>query len=134
MQTTDISSVQTKIAVIGPRGLGDSRREYKPEDLQRVQQFEEKANEATTVLEGNMHVLTSLRSYYQELQSDQDFPLRTSCAPDIKTFVTQVNDAIYETQMQVSRAKLLLRIISDRKSLVSPLTSCAIRFQANLDC
>ncbi|OQV04544.1 hypothetical protein CLAIMM_09404 isoform 1 [Cladophialophora immunda] len=114
----EVVDSETKIAVIGPRGFGDGRREYKPEDLQRVQQFEEKANEATMVLEGNIDVLTSLRGYYEELLHHRDFDLKASCAQEIGTFATQVNDAVYETRMHVSRAKLLLRIISDRKSLV----------------
>ena len=111
--------MQTKSAVVGPRGFQDGRREYKPEDLQTVQQFEEKANEAIMVLEGNTDVLCALREYYEALTKNQAFTLQTSCAEAVTSFTTQVNDALYDTKMQLARAKLLLRITSDRKSLVS---------------
>jgi hypothetical protein len=72
------------------------------------------------VLEANMDVLGTLRKYYQDLLVNNDFDLRGSCAEAVHTFATQINDAVYDLKMQNSRAKLLARTTSDRKSLVSP--------------
>jgi hypothetical protein len=72
------------------------------------------------VLEANMDVLDALRKYYQDLLVNNDFDLRESCAEAVHAFATQINDAVYDLKMQNSRAKLLARITSDRKSLVSP--------------
>lgn len=107
--------------MVGPRGFKDGRREYKPEDLQTVQQFEEKTNEAIMVLEGNTDVLRALCEYYEALMKNQGFTLQTSCAEAVTSFTIQINDALYDAKMQVARAKLLLRITSDRKALVSLL-------------
>jgi hypothetical protein len=74
-------------------------------------------------LEANIDVLGALRKYYQDLLVNNDFDLRGSCAEPVLAFATQVNDAIYDLKMQSSRAKLLARITSDRKSLVSPSSS-----------
>ena len=112
------SSPQTRIAVEGPRNYKLARREYTSEDLQLVQTYEDKTNEAIMVLEANADVLTSLRQFYERLMENKDFPLKKTGSGDIFTFATQVNDMIYDLRMQISRAKLLVRITADRKSLV----------------
>jgi hypothetical protein len=70
------------------------------------------------VLEANIDVLEALRKYYQSLLSNKDFTMRRDCAAAVRTFASQINDAMYDLKMQNSRAKLLVRITSDRKSLV----------------
>ena len=72
-----------------------------------------------------MDVLTSLRKYYESLLRNKDFPLRKACRDDVLTFATQVNDMMFDLKMQVSRAKLLVRITADRKNLVSASTFSA---------
>lgn len=104
---------------MGEIGPDDARKGYAPEDLQTVHQFEEKILEAIMVLEANVDVLEALRKYYQSLLSNKDFLMRRDCAGTVRTFASQINDAVYDLKMQTSRAKLLVRITSDRKSLVS---------------
>jgi Mg2+ and Co2+ transporter CorA len=113
--------LQSKIAVLGPRDPSSGRREYTPEDLQTLQNYEEKTNEATMILEANANVLTSLRLFYERLVDRKDFPLRGDCRDEVLAFATRVDDMVYDSRMQVSRAKLLVRIIADRKNLVSTL-------------
>jgi hypothetical protein len=71
-------------------------------------------------LEANIDVLGALCKYYQDLLVNDDFDLRGSCAEAVRAFTTQINDAVCDLKMQNSRAKLLARITSDRKSLVGP--------------
>ena len=70
------------------------------------------------ILEANIDVLTSLRKYYEALLGNKDFPLKRQCREDTLKFAAQINDMIYDLGMQISRAKLLVRIAADRKSLV----------------
>jgi hypothetical protein len=73
------------------------------------------------ILEANADVLTSLRLFYERLVDRKDFPLRGDCRDEVLAFATRVDDMVYDSRMQVSRAKLLVRIIADRKNLVSTL-------------
>ena len=70
------------------------------------------------ILGANVDVLTSLRKYYEGLLRNKDFPLKKHCREDILKFAAQIDNMIYDLNMQISRAKLLVRIAADRKSLV----------------
>jgi hypothetical protein len=93
--------------------------QYTPSDLQTVQNYEDKTNEAIMVMQANIQVLTSLRKFYQALLKNKHFPLEKACSGDVAAFAIQINDMIYDTGMNISRAQLLIRITGDRKSLVS---------------
>jgi len=86
--------------------------------LQSIQHLEDKVNEAIMVLEANSDVITSLRRFYERLIENTDFPLRTACREDVLSFATQLDDMIYDSKMQITRAKVLVRITEDRKTLV----------------
>jgi len=75
------------------------------------------------VLEANTDVLTALQKYYEGLLPKRPFSDekdRLECAEAVMKFAAQVNEMIDNSRMQVSRAKLLVRITADRKTLVSP--------------
>jgi len=110
--------------VYGTRDRDPARHSYKPKDLQAVQHYEDKANEAMMVLEANVEVLLSLQGFYERLVKRKDFPkpLRDSCEEGLLNFVAQLQDRIYDSKMHISRTKLLVRITADRKSLVGLLT------------
>jgi hypothetical protein len=116
----EVVEQETQIAVAGPLDAKYARREYQSKDLQSVQDYEDKTNEATMILEANVDVLTALRKFYESLMRHKDFPvtLKTACEDDVLQFATQLDDMVYDAKMQISRAKLLVRIIGDRKSLV----------------
>ena len=76
-------------------------------------------NEAIMILEANTDVLTALRKYYENLLVNNNFPMRIDCREDVLSFANQVDDMIYDSKMQISRAKLLVRIAADRKTVVS---------------
>jgi hypothetical protein len=112
---------QSDMAVLGPRGPGYAHKHYRPYHIQDIQYWHDKTNEAIMVMEGNVEVMTSLRKYYQGLKDNKGFPdeLRAGGADDIAGFASRVDDIISDFSMQISRARLLSRIISDRKELVS---------------
>ncbi len=109
--------------------MDEHRREYRPDDLQAVQNYEDKTNEVVMVLEANMDVLISLRKFYENLLKNKYFNLKEDCEEDILQFTTQVNNMIYDSRMQIARAKLLVQIIDDRKNLVSmqPVPSATLQ-------
>ena len=111
--------MQTRIAVKGPRDLNEAQRVYSPRDLQTVQNYQDKTNEAIMVLETNDHVLSSLRRFYEALLENTDFPWRNTSRAAVASFTRQIDEMIYDSNMQIARAKLLVQITTDRKSLVS---------------
>lgn len=73
------------------------------------------------ILEANAGILTSLRSFYTRLVGRRDFPLQGNCQEDVLMFAARVDDMVHNSKMQLSRARLLSRIVADRKNLVSTL-------------
>lgn len=108
------------MAVDGLRGDGYAHKQYKPYDIQDLQHWQDKANEAVMVLEANAGILKSLRRFYADLIVRKDFPgsLRTACEDDLDVFFSQLDEITNDFQMQIARAKLLVNIINDRKELV----------------
>lgn len=113
------SKLQTDIAIHGRRDRGEAARVYVPSDLQTLQVYQDKINQTIMVLEANNDVLASLRNFYQALLDNKAFTLKDACGSDITSFTKQVDEMIHDSSMQISRAKLLVRITSDRKDLVS---------------
>ncbi|KIW73674.1 hypothetical protein PV04_01772 [Phialophora macrospora] len=125
----DVVEESTCDAIYGARGELIEKK-YTPDNIQSVQYYEDRTNEATMILESNRDVLAALSKYYEDLLADTDFPLRQSCRDNIVDFARQLQDAVHDTHMQASRARLVVRIAADRKALVqSHLTSQATAFQ-----
>jgi Mg2+ and Co2+ transporter CorA len=108
------------MAVEGFRGPGYAHKEYGSWDIQDLQHWQDKTNEAVMVLEANAKILKSLRKFYSDLTVRSGFPdtLRNSCEDDLHTFLYQLNEISNDFDMQIARAKLLVNIIHDRKELV----------------
>jgi hypothetical protein len=111
------------MAVFGPRGPGHAHQQYKPQHFQDLQRWEDKTNKVIMDLEANVDVMSSLCRFYNGLKGNKDIPagLKDGCASDIVRFAAQIDDMIYDFKTQISRAKLLVKITSDRKELVSCL-------------
>jgi hypothetical protein len=56
---------QTELAILGLRDRHSTRKNYTPTDLQNVQYYEDKTNEAIMALEANVDVLKALRYFYE---------------------------------------------------------------------
>lgn len=74
-----------------------------------VQLREDKVNLAIMVMEANADILSSLRDFYKRLMVNQNFDLRQNCVSDILTFVSQIDDLIYDSRIQIARAKVLAK-------------------------
>lgn len=93
-----------------------------------MQHYEDKTNEAIMILEANVDVLTSLRKFYERLIENAEFPLGNSCRDGVLAFAVQLDDMIHDSKMQIARAKVLVRITADRKSLVSQALGCSLPY------
>lgn len=106
------------MAKAAPRENTKARREYVPDDLQRVQGYEDDTNEVIMILEANVEILTSLREFYERLVRNKDFTIEGDSSEDVIGFAIKVNDMIYDLRMQIARAKLLAKLTADSKNLV----------------
>jgi len=90
-------------------------------DLQRVQWIEDKANEALLVLESNMSVLSELNQHYESLMGCEhwDHDINRECRGEISRFHSRITGILSDLQMEVARTKTLIRLIADRKAMVS---------------
>lgn len=70
------------------------------------------------VLQANTTIITSLRDFYLRLLQNPDFDLKVACAEDVTGFAAQLDDMIYDSQMQIARATVLVKIVADRKNLI----------------
>jgi hypothetical protein len=111
---------QTAMAVYGPRGPSHIPKIYQSSDIQHLQLWQDKANEAVMVLGSNIEILTSIWEYYIGLFKQSKFPssLKNGCQSDVESFITHLNDVISDFKSHASRAKLLSAIIRDRQKLV----------------
>ena len=109
------------MAIYGPRGPGYAHKDYKPYHIQDLQYWLDKTSEAIMVLEANVDVISALQRFYFSLRENKDFPdnLKQNNADDITSFNAQLDEIISDFRMQISRTKLLVNIIRDRKELVS---------------
>ena len=112
------SILQTKLAVHGPRGPREAQLMYTTKHLQSVQHWEDKTHEAVMIFEANTDVLTSIRKFYERLVEHPEFPLTQAYIEHVKTFARQVDEMIYDSKMQIARAKVLVRITENRKTMV----------------
>lgn len=98
-------------------------------DLQQVQSLEEKANETILVIDSNTNTLSEVKQYYREIVASEEFPriLQSACARELAKFEKTIASIISDLQMQHSRTQMLLRLLTDRKSLVC-LNRCQFYF------
>ncbi|KAK1969387.1 hypothetical protein LY78DRAFT_745174 [Colletotrichum sublineola] len=91
-----------------------------PESLSDVQNWEERTNDAIMAMESNVNILKLQKKFYRDLVKDNDFPRpeKQGCMRAVASFDSQLEELICETQMQIIRAKLLVKMISDRKTIL----------------
>ncbi|KAB2100402.1 hypothetical protein AG0111_0g11465 [Alternaria gaisen] len=111
---------ESNMAVDGLRAAGLAYRQYEAWEIQDLQHWQDKTNEAVMVLEANAKILRTIRKFYSNLVVRKDFPstLKTACEDHLYAFFSQLDEITSEFDMQLARAKLLVSIIGDRKQLV----------------
>ncbi|KAL9612989.1 MAG: hypothetical protein Q9167_002466 [Letrouitia subvulpina] len=95
--------------------------------LQKIQYIEEKAHEALLILRLNVNVITQLQQYYRTVPKSKHFPqaILQTFQDDLDQFCLRISTILNDLQMQILRLETLLRLLSDRKTLVYP-TSLSI--------
>ncbi|KAJ6191814.1 hypothetical protein J3E72DRAFT_35523 [Bipolaris maydis] len=111
---------ESGMAVNGLRREECAYEIYEPQDIQDLQHWQDEANAVVMVLESNAKIVGALHSFYKNLVSREDFPsvLKTNCEDHFHAFFSQLDEIMGDFDMQLTRAKLLVKIISDRKELV----------------
>ena len=91
--------------------------------LQKIQHIEEKAHEALLILKMNISIICQLKQYYDTIIKSKHFPQEVVqlCQDDLEQFELRVNGVLNDMQMQVLRLETLLRLLGDRKTLVSQI-------------
>ena len=104
----------------GLRGPDYVHRPYEAWEVQQLQYWQDKTKAAVMILEFNAKIVKALQSFYSNLITQKDFPdtLKTACENYLYTFFSQLDEIIGDFDMQITRAKLLVNTISDRKELV----------------
>lgn len=91
-----------------------------PRVVTRVQEYEEKVNEAVMAIESNANIMESLLSSYTALIEDHDFPSAevAACRKTLKMFSARMGEFIFDLKAQVERGKVLSKIARDRKHII----------------
>ncbi|KAI0190664.1 hypothetical protein EV127DRAFT_78315 [Xylaria flabelliformis] len=100
--------------------LNPHQPRIRPRAVTRVQEYEDKVNEAVMVMESNIKIMESLLTSYKTLVEDPDFPPAevSACRKALKRFSARLGEFIYDLQTQVERGKVLSKIARDRKNIV----------------
>lgn len=100
-----------------PEDEGD----FKLENLQLVQNLEEKAIEISPVLAANIDILRELSEHYKSVLTSDDCPaeIKSGCQAAFKDFEKRIRSITTDLERQKSRTQILLGLISNRKNLVS---------------
>ena len=91
--------------------------------LQKVQHIEEKAHEALLILKLNISIIRQLKQYYDTIIKSKNFTQEVVqlCQDDLEQFELRVNGVLKDLQRQILRLETLLRLLGDRKTLVSQI-------------
>ncbi|KAK1495486.1 hypothetical protein CTAM01_08615 [Colletotrichum tamarilloi] len=91
-----------------------------PGSLSSVQRWEEKTTDTVMSMESNVNILKLLQRFYKDLLKDSDFPQRErrACQQGVKNFCSQLEELICEMQMQIARARVLMKVLAERKMML----------------
>lgn len=97
-------------------------------DLQRVQLIEDKANEVSLIVDSNIKVLKELREHYSAVVASGELPaeLVLKSKSDLERFEKRIVSVTNDLHMQQARTQTLLRLLGDRKKLVSVIYQSCI--------
>jgi hypothetical protein len=89
--------------------------------LQQLQFIEDKTNEVLLILESNTKILNCLKKHYQTILASDACPaeFKSHCKTQIAYFERRVENTVGDLEIQLSSASTLLRLLENRKSLVS---------------
>jgi hypothetical protein len=97
------------------------QQQFSFRDMQKANDVEERVNECILVLRLNINVVTQLKDYYRSLILSDELPqdIRDNCRQDMTRFERRIDGVVGDFNLQIIRAEGLLRLLADRKALVS---------------
>ena len=89
-------------------------------DLQQIAYIEEQANKAVLVIKLNLNIMNQLKMFYESIIVPEGVPEKgfKPCTENIKRFIAKVGSVENDLRIQQLRIETMLRLISDRKTLV----------------
>lgn len=119
---------QPRLPPVLPPGMGgpyspssaNTDKIFAVSTLQAVQAIEEKANEVFLNLESNIKIVTSIRNHYDTIIKSQDCPvdLVSGSKAAYAHFQKRIDNILGDLEIQLTSAKVLLRLVQNRESLV----------------
>ncbi|KAL8868867.1 MAG: hypothetical protein Q9174_004700 [Haloplaca sp. 1 TL-2023] len=90
-------------------------------DLQDIQDFEESANDTILVLKLNMKICRQILDFHQSLFRNKELPptILDTCQESMLRFERRVQGVTSHMESQILRVEGLLRLIADRKTLIT---------------
>lgn len=100
------------------------QKQFKFRHLQEVHSLEESANAAVLVLKSNQNICEQIRTFYRSLLDNNELSgtgIEQNCQRDVVHFERRIQGVLGHMNAQILRVEALLRLIADRKTLVSVL-------------
>lgn len=96
--------------------------------LQDIQNFEESSNDTVLVLRLNLGVCKQISDFYNSIFTDEELPsnITDNCQRNLLQFQRKIKSIESQLEAQILRVEALLRLIADRKQLVSPKCSVIV--------
>ena len=97
------------------------QRQFRFQDIQEIQDLEERANETVLILKLNLNVISQLIKHYNSLIESQELPqiISRACQGDMLRFNRRIDGITKSIELQILRVESLLQLLADRKTLVS---------------
>jgi len=98
----------------------DEENEFSIDDMQTIQNIEEKINSALLVLRTNSDTLEQLRNFYCNIPKRDGWPydLASSSKDQMIQFGSLLRNIEYDHKLQQARLETLVRLLADRKALL----------------
>ena len=106
-----------------PEFEDSEEKDFSLAKIQRIQQLEEKVHKILLTLRLNVSIIQQIRQYYDTVTKSRHFPQHALhlCRDEFNQFELRINGIVSSLQMQILRLETLLRLLGDRKNLVSQI-------------
>jgi hypothetical protein len=94
------------------------REALDPEAVEKAQHWEGKCGTVLMIIEGNVHIFDSLRSFYEELLENDAISFQEQCHSEIREFARFLKNLSANSNRHAARVKRLLKSASDKRTLV----------------
>ncbi|KAK4935108.1 hypothetical protein LTR10_023779 [Elasticomyces elasticus] len=98
----------------------DRKMKYQIQELQDAQALEIRVNEASLVLNSNIHVLSQIEKFFQELPKSADLPeeVKKGMPAEIARFLKRLRSVRSDLRMHLQRVQTMVSLISECKGLL----------------